>query len=123
MVETFGILREHRVQILTVGQYLRPTEQHLPVVRYWHPDEFDGARATRPTSSASSRSPRARWSAAPTTPTRAPARSPSGLAARPSSAPPARLWLDDLVLALVVYCEWTVSLKPAAQPGFFGAFA
>ncbi|MGI8460051.1 MAG: lipoyl synthase [Solirubrobacterales bacterium] len=40
MVETFGILREHRVQVLTVGQYLRPTEQHLPVVRYWHPDEF-----------------------------------------------------------------------------------
>ncbi len=40
MVETFGILREHRVQVLTVGQYLRPTENHLPVVRYWHPDEF-----------------------------------------------------------------------------------
>jgi lipoic acid synthetase len=40
MVEAFGILREHRVQVLTVGQYLRPTEQHLPVVRYWHPDEF-----------------------------------------------------------------------------------
>ena len=28
------------VQVLTVGQYLRPTERHLPVVRYWHPDEF-----------------------------------------------------------------------------------
>ena len=40
MVEAFGILRDHRVQILTVGQYLRPTERHLPVVRYWHPDEF-----------------------------------------------------------------------------------
>jgi lipoic acid synthetase len=40
MVETFGILREHRVQVLTVGQYLRPTEDHLPVTRYWHPDEF-----------------------------------------------------------------------------------
>jgi lipoic acid synthetase len=23
-----------------VGQYLRPTEKHLPVARYWHPDEF-----------------------------------------------------------------------------------
>ena len=34
------MLREHDVQVLTVGQYLRPTEQHLPVVRYWHPDEF-----------------------------------------------------------------------------------
>ncbi len=41
MVDTFGILREHRVQVLTVGQYLRPTERHLPVVRYWEPEEFD----------------------------------------------------------------------------------
>ena len=40
MVEAFAMLREHDVQVLTVGQYLRPTEQHLPVVRYWHPDEF-----------------------------------------------------------------------------------
>ena len=40
MVEAFGHLREHDVQVLTVGQYLRPTERHLPVVRYWHPDEF-----------------------------------------------------------------------------------
>jgi lipoic acid synthetase len=40
MVDAFRVLREHRVQILTVGQYLRPTEKHLPVVRYWHPDEF-----------------------------------------------------------------------------------
>jgi len=44
MVETFGILREHDVQILTVGQYLRPTENHLPVVRYWHPEEFEALR-------------------------------------------------------------------------------
>ena len=40
MVETFAILREHEVQVLTVGQYLRPTENHLPVERFWHPDEF-----------------------------------------------------------------------------------
>jgi len=40
MIEAFAILREHGVQVLTVGQYLRPTENHLPVVRYWHPDEF-----------------------------------------------------------------------------------
>ncbi|MDQ4072152.1 MAG: lipoyl synthase [Actinomycetota bacterium] len=40
LIEAFGILREHEVQVLTVGQYLRPTENHLPVVRYWHPDEF-----------------------------------------------------------------------------------
>ncbi len=40
MVDAFGDLRAHGVQVLTVGQYLRPTEQHLPVVRWWHPDEF-----------------------------------------------------------------------------------
>jgi lipoic acid synthetase len=40
MVDTLGALREHHVQVLTIGQYLRPTEQHLPIVRYWHPDEF-----------------------------------------------------------------------------------
>ena len=40
LVETFAVLREHDVQVLTVGQYLRPTRNHLPVVRYWHPDEF-----------------------------------------------------------------------------------
>jgi lipoic acid synthetase len=40
MVDTFGVLRENHVQVLTIGQYLRPTEQHLPIVRYWHPDEF-----------------------------------------------------------------------------------
>ncbi|MEA2346501.1 MAG: lipoyl synthase [Thermoleophilaceae bacterium] len=40
MIETFGMLREHDVEVLTVGQYLRPTENHLPIVRYWHPDEF-----------------------------------------------------------------------------------
>ena len=45
MVDTFGQLREHDVQVLTVGQYLRPTERHLPVVRYWHPDEFAALEA------------------------------------------------------------------------------
>jgi lipoyl synthase len=40
IVAAFEDLRAHDVQVLTVGQYLRPTERHLPVVRYWHPDEF-----------------------------------------------------------------------------------
>jgi lipoyl synthase len=40
MVDTIGTLRENHVQVLTIGQYLRPTEDHLPIVRYWHPDEF-----------------------------------------------------------------------------------
>ena len=40
MLQAFALLREHDVQVLTVGQYLRPSESHLPVVRYWRPDEF-----------------------------------------------------------------------------------
>jgi lipoic acid synthetase len=40
MIDALGRLREQGVSIITVGQYLRPTERHLPVVRYWHPDEF-----------------------------------------------------------------------------------
>jgi len=40
MVAAFEDLRSNGVTILTVGQYLRPSERHLPVVRYWHPDEF-----------------------------------------------------------------------------------
>ena len=67
MVEAFGILREHGVQVLTVGQYLRPTEKHLPVDRYWHPGRVRGAGEGRLRARASSRSPRGRWSAARTT--------------------------------------------------------
>ena len=33
-------LRDQDVDILTVGQYLRPTRNHLPIMRYCHPDEF-----------------------------------------------------------------------------------
>ena len=33
-------LREHDVDMLTVGQYLAPTLHHLPVLRYVHPDTF-----------------------------------------------------------------------------------
>ena len=40
LLDTFAVLRSNGVQVLTVGQYLRPSERHLPVVRYWHPDEF-----------------------------------------------------------------------------------
>jgi lipoic acid synthetase len=40
MVDALGMLRENHVQVLTIGQYLRPTREHLPIVRYWHPDEF-----------------------------------------------------------------------------------
>ncbi len=40
MVDTLGRLRDSHVQVITIGQYLRPTERHLPIVRYWHPEEF-----------------------------------------------------------------------------------
>jgi lipoic acid synthetase len=33
-------LRAHNVDMLTLGQYLQPTEHHLPVQRYVHPDGF-----------------------------------------------------------------------------------
>ena len=38
--EAFEALREADVDILTVGQYLRPSLKHLPLERYYHPDEF-----------------------------------------------------------------------------------
>jgi lipoic acid synthetase len=41
--EVLAVMRdlvERDVDILTIGQYLRPTEWHLPVDRYVHPDEF-----------------------------------------------------------------------------------
>ena len=44
MVDALGQLREQHVSIITVGQYLRPTERHLPVVRYWEPEEFEALR-------------------------------------------------------------------------------
>ena len=34
-------LRDAQVDILTLGQYLRPTHRHLAVERYLHPDEFE----------------------------------------------------------------------------------
>ncbi|MCB1097832.1 MAG: lipoyl synthase [Verrucomicrobiae bacterium] len=34
-------LREHDVTVLTLGQYLRPSMNHLPVVDYIHPDTFE----------------------------------------------------------------------------------
>ncbi len=33
-------LRGHNVQMLTIGQYLQPSDFHLAVKRYWTPDEF-----------------------------------------------------------------------------------
>jgi lipoic acid synthetase len=38
--ETIASIREAGVEMLTVGQYLQPSSRHLPVDRYYHPDEF-----------------------------------------------------------------------------------
>src|SRR5262245_41933021 len=40
LVATMADLRAVDVSILTLGQYLRPSAGHLPVERYYHPDEF-----------------------------------------------------------------------------------
>jgi lipoyl synthase len=40
LIEVFADLRRVGCDILTVGQYLRPTHKHLEVVRYYTPDEF-----------------------------------------------------------------------------------
>jgi lipoyl synthase len=40
LVATFTDLREAGCGILTIGQYLRPSADHAPMVRYYHPDEF-----------------------------------------------------------------------------------
>ncbi|MFL5778425.1 MAG: lipoyl synthase [Chloroflexota bacterium] len=40
LTEAFEALRSVDCDILTIGQYLRPSMQHLPLERYYHPDEF-----------------------------------------------------------------------------------
>ena len=40
LVATLRDLREADVNILTLGQYLRPSPRHLPVARYYAPEEF-----------------------------------------------------------------------------------
>lgn len=41
ILDTLADLREAGCDLLTLGQYLRPSPQHLPVVRYVPPEEFD----------------------------------------------------------------------------------
>jgi len=40
LVDVFGDLARRRVDILTVGQYLRPSRDHLPIARFYTPEEF-----------------------------------------------------------------------------------
>ena len=40
IVQTLADLGSAGADIVTIGQYLRPTERHLPVARWWAPDDF-----------------------------------------------------------------------------------
>jgi lipoyl synthase len=46
LVAVFEDLRRVGCGILTIGQYLRPSLEHAPIVRYYHPDEFAELKAT-----------------------------------------------------------------------------
>jgi lipoic acid synthetase len=44
VVEAMRLLREADIDVLTIGQYLRPSRQHLPLRRYYTPAEFSTLR-------------------------------------------------------------------------------
>jgi lipoic acid synthetase len=46
VVATMADLRSVGVSIVTIGQYLRPSAAHLPVARWWTPDEFEELAVT-----------------------------------------------------------------------------
>lgn len=41
LVQVMTDMREHDIDMITLGQYLQPSRHHLPVDRFVHPDEFD----------------------------------------------------------------------------------
>ncbi len=41
VLQVLDDMREANIDILTLGQYLRPSEAHHPVMKYWTPEEFD----------------------------------------------------------------------------------
>ena len=42
--QTICDIRAQGTEVLTIGQYMRPTMKHLPVERYWSPEEFNSLR-------------------------------------------------------------------------------
>jgi lipoyl synthase len=44
LLMVFADLVDRGIDVLTLGQYLRPSAKHLPLVRYYHPDEFADLR-------------------------------------------------------------------------------
>ena len=45
LLETFADIASTGCDILTVGQYLAPTPKHIPIERYYSPDEFGSLKA------------------------------------------------------------------------------
>ena len=41
VIEVMKDLRQHNVDMLTLGQYLQPSRHHLAVEKYWTPEEFN----------------------------------------------------------------------------------
>ena len=60
-------LLEHGVTVLTLGQYLRPSSQHLPVVEYIHPETFENYKQIARNKGFRHVAPGASRSAGPTT--------------------------------------------------------
>ena len=59
VLATLADLRAVGVDIVTLGQYLRPSAEHLPVARWWTPAEFDAlGRPAWRSDSPTSRRPR-----------------------------------------------------------------
>jgi lipoyl synthase len=46
ILKTMDDLLESGCKVLTIGQYLAPTKQHMPVVEYFPPEYFDGLKKT-----------------------------------------------------------------------------
>ena len=41
LIQVMKDMRAHNIDMITLGQYLQPSKDHLPVARFVHPDEFD----------------------------------------------------------------------------------
>jgi len=41
VIDTLRDLAQNQVDIITIGQYLRPSRKHIPVHRYVHPERFE----------------------------------------------------------------------------------
>ncbi|MEX0709577.1 MAG: lipoyl synthase, partial [Chloroflexota bacterium] len=44
LLDAMRLLREAQIEVLTIGQYLRPSRQHLPLHKYYTPAEFVALR-------------------------------------------------------------------------------